>query len=461
MRTNQRRVTHEGGRASDLTPDQELERTVMSCLLWEENFYESGEEIGARIARLVGKVGGEAAFRIAERARHEMYLRHVPLLICAGMAKHHPKYVAQAVHRCVHRVDELSEAVSVYWKLNPTTRNNKGGRRLSHQFEAGLRRAFLKFDEFQFAKYAFDKGKAVKLRDVMRLVRPDLGRGKENLFYKINQNKLEDPDTWENTALGGRLDREDWERLIAENKLGYMALLRNLRNMMKAKVDKKGLIAAIKAGRGSRYVLPFRYVAAARAVPDLADALDYALCKKIEELPKLKGRTIVLVDVSSSMDEKLSSKSDLSRLDAACAVAALVNAGQRRVFSFSNHLSEISRPALGLRCIEQIRLSQPHGGTYLGAAIRSLPECERLIVLTDEQTADQVGRPKAERAYMINVAAHQNGVGYGEDWIHIDGFSEGVLRYIAAVEEPKRLHAMDRQAGIREPGDTGWRTPLD
>jgi hypothetical protein len=376
------------------------------------------------------------------------------------MARYHPKHVAQAVHRCIHRVDELSEAVSLYWKLNPVrSPSKKGGRRLSHQFEAGLRRAFLKFDEYQFAKYSFDKGKSVKLRDVLRMVRPDLG---SKLFHAINAGTLENPDTWEQRSFKGKMTAAQWEELIDAKKLGYLALLRNLRNMDQAGVSSRLICGMIEAGHGSRYVLPFRYVAAARAAPKFVNALDNALKDKIDQLPKLKGRTIVLVDVSSSMDAPLSSKSDLTRMDAACAVAALINASQLRIFSFSNTLSEISRPHRGMRCIDQIKNSQPHGGTFLGQAVGSLPTCDRLIVLTDEQSHDVVRAPKA-RAYMINVASAQNGVGYGEEWTHIDGFSEGVLRYISSIEEPSRTLREERDADSDDSPRRvrGWSSPLD
>ncbi len=67
--------------------------------------------------------------------------------------------------------------------------------------------------------------------------------------------------------------------------------------------------------------------------------------------------------------------------------------------------------------------SQPHGGTELGKAIGGLPACERLIVITDEQSHDRVPDRKG---YMINVASNKNGVGYGT-WLHIDGWSDKVL----------------------------------
>ena len=282
------------------------------------------------------------------------------------------------------------------------------------------------------------------------------------MFHAINTGTLESPDTWEQTSLKGKMTAQDWKRLLNLKKMGYLALLRNLRNMEQAGVECGVVDNAIRAGRGSRYVLPFRYVAAARAAPRHLEVLDEALRQKIDDLPRLKGRTIVLVDVSSSMDERLSAKSDLTRLDAACAVAALVNAGQLRIFSFSNSLSEISRPARGMRCIEQIKRSQPHGGTYLGQAVEALPQCERLIVLTDEQSHDAVRRPKATKAYMINVASNENGVGYSEAWTHINGFSEGVLRYISTTEEPRRTREREHASSERERGDTGgWHSPLD
>lgn len=74
----------------------------------------------------------------------------------------------------------------------------------------------------------------------------------------------------------------------------------------------------------------------------------------------------------------------------------------------------------------------------LGAAIRSLPNHDRLIVLTDEQSHDKVPDPKAANSYMINVASAQNGVGYGK-WVHIDGFSENILRYIHEYEMMEKM----------------------
>ncbi|MET1113302.1 MAG: VWA domain-containing protein, partial [Allosphingosinicella sp.] len=194
---------------------------------------------------------------------------------------------------------------------------------------------------------------------------------------------------------------------------------------------------SILARRGAHYVLPFRYVAAARAAPQFEPQLDEALSGAVEAMPVLPGRTIVLVDVSGSMEAPLSRRSDLSRLDAAAALAGIVH-GQVRVFTFSEKVVEVP-PRRGMAGVDAVARSQPHSGTYLGAAVRhvnAVPH-DRLIVITDEQSHDAVGAAAARHAYMINVASARNGVGYGP-WTRIDGFSENVLRFIHAHEADGR-----------------------
>lgn len=133
------------------------------------------------------------------------------------------------------------------------------------------------------------------------------------------------------------------------------------------------------------------------------------------------------------MDDRLSAKSDLTRMDAAAALASIVT-GDLRVFTFSGHTVEVP-PRRGMAGVAAVIRSQPHASTYLGRAverINALPH-DRLIVITDEQTADRVPDPVVRHAYMINVASARNGVGYGK-WTHLDGFSEAVLKWIRAYE---------------------------
>jgi hypothetical protein len=419
--------THEGARAVKLNDELRLRRSVLSCMLWENEFYEDGETISARITSLAEKVAPETVAQLAIEARSQMNLRHVPLLLLTVLAKtgaKKEKLVANTVTEVIQRADELSELVAVYW------RNGKVP--LSAQLKKGLARAFAKFDAYSLAKY--DRPGPVRLRDVLFLVhaKPKAEEQAE-VWRKLAGKELDSPDTWEVALSGGADKRDTFERLLRDGKLGYLALLRNLRNMAEAGVSEELVRTAILDRKGAQRVLPFRFVAAARAAPLFDREIDTALQAAITDQTALAGRTIVLVDVSGSMSAQLSRRSDLSRMDAAAALASVVN-GDVRVFTFSNEIVEI--PARrGLAGIDAVVKSQPHGGTYLGKAVKHVNGFthDRLIVITDEQSHDEVPDPVAARAYLINVASARNGVGYGK-WVHFDGFSEHVLRYIAEYE---------------------------
>lgn len=417
--------THEGGPAVPaLSVEKQLRRSVMSCLLWEDEFYEDGQEIAKRIAALAEEVDPVVLAKIAVEARTQFNLRHVPLLLLTVLSKTgrntHINIVAKAVEQVISRADEMGELLSIYWR--------DGHKMIPAQMRKGLDRAIRKFNEYSLAKY--DRDGKVKLRDVLRLVRPKPDNEEQSALWKRAKDRmLVTPDTWEVGLSGGADKKETFERLLKEGKLGYLALLRNLRNMAQSGVDPDLVNAAIIARKGgAEKVFPFRYVAAARAAPQFEPALDKALCKAVKDLPSLSGKTIILVDVSVSMREKLSGKSDLRRVDAAAALASIFP-GTARVFVFNYSPREVPQ-RIGMSGVDAI-VKHLGGGTHLGVAVEHANTIahDRLIVISDEQTADRVPDPVAKNAYMINVASNKNGVGYGR-WTHIDGFSEHVLRFI-------------------------------
>jgi 60 kDa SS-A/Ro ribonucleoprotein len=435
--------THEGAPARNISPELQLRRSVLACLLWESQFYEDGVEIAGRIAELVPKVAPEKVAALAIEAREQMKLRHAPLLLVREMARHktHRAEVSETLPRVIQRADELAEFVAIYWK--------DGRVPLSGQVKKGLAAAFPKFDEYQLAKY--DRGGPIKLRDVLFLCHAK-PRDEEQamLWRKLIWGRLTTPDTWEvalsasgangkdATAAG---KREAWERLLREQKLGALALLRNLRNMREAGVDESLVLAALGAMRVAR-VLPFRFLAAARYAPQWEEALEQAMLKCMIQAEKLPGKTIVLVDVSGSMSAPLSRRSEMLRTDAAYGLAVLLReiAGKVAVYSFSDDLVAVpARRGFALR--DAIDASQRHNGTYLGKAVEKLNADERydrLIVITDEQAHGRVPAPNG-KGYVINVASYKNGVGYGK-WTHIDGWSESVIEYVRALEQAEALN---------------------
>lgn len=428
--------THEGGVAKHINPELALRRSVMSCLLWEKEFYEDGTEIHQRIASLIPLIDPVKVAKIAVEARTEMNLRHVPLAIVREMARlpNHKGLVAHTLRQVIQRPDELCEFVSMYWK--------DGKAPLSGQVKKGLARAFVKFNAYQLGKYN-NLSKAVKLRDVLFLCHAKPQDAEQEKTWKaLVEGTLESPDTWEVSLSAGKDKKETFERLMKEDKLGGLALLRNLRNMEQAGVESSLLKKAIKTMNVTR-ILPYRFIAAARYAPNLEPLLEERMIFSLTEAPKLPGKTCLLVDVSGSMDHALSTKSDLTRLDAACGLAILLREICEEVYvrTFSDNLYVLP-PRQGFALRDAIVHSQPHGSTYLGGALEAIkknPEkteknYDRMIVITDEQSHDKVADPVWEHSYMVNVASAKNGVGYGA-WHHIDGFSEAIVRYVQAYEK--------------------------
>src|SRR5580658_1485867 len=372
--------THEGGRATPSDAFHQLKRSVLTCLLWEDVFYEKGSEIAKRIAALVATNKPNDVAALACEAREAMQLRHAPLFLVRELARRKGAgpLVAESLERVIQRADELSEFVALYWKEKKQP--------LSAGVKRGLARAFTKFDAYQLAKY--DREAVVKLRDVLFLchAKPK-DEAQAAIWKKLVENTLEPPDTWEVALSAGKDKRENFERLLREGKLGGMAVLRNLRLMLASGVDPKLIRERLE--KGVARALPFRFVTAARHAPKLEDAIESAMLKGIAGLEKLPGSTGLVVDVSGSMDGKLSGKSETTRMDAAAGLAILLREKTEAfaIATFSDACAEIP-PRRGFALRDAITGSQAHSGTYLKRALTQLHEkrdwreLDRVIVIT-------------------------------------------------------------------------------
>lgn len=447
--------THEGTPAKLISPENMLRRSVLSCLLWEKEFYEDGLDIATRILDIANVCSPKFVYDLAMEARHIHGLRHVPLLLLINLVQRKdikdsvidthgreivgaklPLSVKHAIANVIRRPDEMMELVAMYWATKKATGNKIPQKMSDRQLRDGLALAFGKFNEYSLAKY--DRDGAVRLRDVMFLAHPKPKNEEQASLYKRVANKqLKTPDTWEVELSAGKDKKETFERLIKEGKLGYLALLRNLRNMVDSGCSIDLVSDAIRERKGAELVFPFRYIAAARAAPRFERVLDEALLSAIKDSKPLSGTTLVFVDCSGSMRGRpVSARSDIDRVTAAATLASILNGDDLRVFTFANKNMEL--PARkGMAGVEKIVNSQ-NGGTDLSGAVSfaNTVKHDRLIVITDEQdtTGKRVPDPVCSHPYMLNVASSRNGVGYGR-WYHLDGFSEGIIRYIYAIEE--------------------------
>ena len=277
LRCDHLTTNHEGAQAWRMTPEWELYTTVVTTMGAEDTFYEGGEERVRRIADLVRKVEPEFVAQLAVYTREEMHLRSVPLLLLVELANCHQgdSLVSRAVGRTIQRADEITELLMCYlWR---TGKSDLSG--LSCQLRKGLAEAFNKFDEYQFAKYN-RMNRKVTLRDALALVHPKPKDDRQaDIFRKIKSDTLETPVTWETelSAVGQRhfdskeekeeAKREVWRKLVQSRRIGYMATLRNLRNMLGLGMDDETMqmvcdyIADPEAVRKSKQ-LPFRFLSA-------------------------------------------------------------------------------------------------------------------------------------------------------------------------------------------------------
>lgn len=421
--------THEGARAKRISPEQQLRRTVCCCLLWEDSFYEDGQSVADRIKQTIPLVKPEIVAQIAIDCREKFKLRHVPLFIIREMARlsTHKYLVAETLIRVVQRADELAEFLTIYWK--------DGKQPLSAQVKRGLSKAFGKFNEYQLAKYNRDK--EIKLRDVLFLCHPKAENEEQDALWKrLINGTLAVPDTWEVEISKNKSNKASWERLLIEKKLGGLALLRNLRNMIQAGVNEDLIWNSLETMKADR-ILPFRFITAARYAKYYEPVLEKKMLECLSSHEKLPGKTALLVDGSGSMfGTRISQKSELERFDAACALAILLREICERVnvsvFSYNNITVP---PRRGFALADVLHENAERGGTYTQSALNAIigKGYDRIIVLTDEQSHQTISAPLT-KGYVVNVASYQNGIGYG-NWLHVDGWSEAIVDFIIEMEK--------------------------
>ena len=420
-------VNSVGTLVPSISAEKQLMRLVLASMLWEKQFYLDGQSHGELVASLVKQVAPEKVSALAVTARDKFKLRHIPLLLTRELARI-GKLKADVLNAVIQRADEMSEFLSIYWKDGKTP--------LSNQVKKGLAAAFVKFNEYQLAKW--DKNSAaVSLRDVMFLThaKPQ-NTAQEDLFKRVANQELVTPDTWETQLSAGADKKATFTRLMAEKKLGALAFLRNLRNMAQAGVSEQEIREYAHTVDVTK-VLPFRYIAAARMVPQFEDMLEAMMLRSLATLEKLPGKTILMVDVSGSMfGAKISEKSDLDRFDAAAALAMLCRevCEDVEIYTFSYHAKRVA-PRSGFALREALSSSQEHGGTNLGSSLEEIrgSSRDRIIVFTDEQSYDRPPAPGCDKGYVINVAAYENGVNHST-WTTISGFSEAIIDYIRELE---------------------------
>lgn len=310
-------TNHVGAKAYKQTPKEELVFATLTTFV-ESSYYEAGDERLERIKTLVAKVAKsdpEFVAKLAIYARTEFNMRSVFSVLVGELAKNTSGdgLVRKTIAKGATRVDDLTELASYLGKEN-----------LSSRVKRGIADALNKFNEYQIAKYK-SEGKGISLVDLVNLVHPKATNpGTATALKKLMTGELKNTDTWESQMSSGKSARDTFNDLIDQNKLGYMALLRNLRNIAKtgdgALIRKAAAIIADPEKVRKSKQLPFRFLSAAQALEGpsddgssfkfekdeessvvLRDAVNAALTASVQNIPLLTGRTMILSDNSGSM----------------------------------------------------------------------------------------------------------------------------------------------------------------
>ena len=320
-------INREGHAAYAMTDKSKLVTEVLTSFFNERKFYgDNSAEMEKTIRRVIAE-DPDFVSRLAVFARREFNMRSVSHVLAAYLANE-PKgklYARRTVNGIVLRGDDVTELLAFYLSTF--------GKPLPNALRKGINDAFSRFDEYTLAKYK-GAGRRVKMKDVPLLCHPaPKDEDQADLWKRLIEDRLAPPVTWETQLSAKGNNRGTWEELIDSGKVGYMALLRNLRNILEAQPRNLNKVLETlideNAVRHSKQ-LPFRYLSAYREVMDMAgsrvlNALETAVRLSVDNLPKLPGTTVIAVDASGSMSATLSRNSAVHCSDVGMLLGLIAN----------------------------------------------------------------------------------------------------------------------------------------
>lgn len=453
-------VNKEGHVAYGMTDKAKLVTQVLSSFFQEAKFYgDNSAEMQEVIKRVIQK-DPRFVSNLAVFARREFNMRSVAHVLTAYLA-HEEKgkpFVRDTVKGVSLRGDDVTEIMSFYLATF--------GKPIPNSLKKGINDVLTGFDEYTLAKYKGDE-KAVKMRDLLILCHPKpKSEEQEALWKRCLEGTLAIPETWETQLSANGNNRETWEKLIDGGKIGYMALLRNLNNILKAQPRNMGKvlerIADPVAVRKSKQ-LPFRFLSAYKAVGDVAtktvfDALESAVDASVDNLPKIPGNTVIAIDVSGSMSSTVSAKSDIRCCEIAMMLGMIANriCENSIVYTFEGELEKLNVPSRAGILYATVNNSVCGGFTDMSLPFQEMiadrVKADRVIILSDnmcnagisfwnrktvQSLADEYRRATGNDIWVHAIDLQ----GYGTQQFHgpktniIAGWSEKVFDFILLAEQ--------------------------
>ena len=393
-------TSHEGGVVYEKSPINEWMNMLFSSFM-EDKFYESAVDQQQRFIELTGKMadayGYEFVAKAAVFARNELGMRSISQLVAAWLNNKTLDRKRQFYRAFMHRPDDVAEifaATDYLW----------GKKSRSHALVRGAADYLSTLKPQTLAKYKLNS------RDYNMYDLINITHAHSKAIDDYKRDCLEKADTWEVKISGAEnveKKNQEWKRLVVEHKLGYMALIRNLNNILEADVyqdwidtylvpqitDEKAIVKSL--------MFPYRFYTAYKNLKIHNLSVDYALGKAFviaakHNAPQLQGPSGIMLDVSGSMEDRISAKSDITikEVGACFAVALLISNPNCSIVKFGTVAktyiySPLDNP---FTTIKQICANDGCGyGTNIVPALYEMSKyigLKRMFIISDMQVMD-------------------------------------------------------------------------
>lgn len=446
---------------------QSNELALVSLLLTSfvnDQFYKSAQTTLDDLRTLSSKVKDkEFVAKAAIYARDRFGMRSVTHALAGELTSElaGKEWGKNFYDKVVVRVDDMTEILSYYLAYKTTKDNPK----FPNALKKGFAKAFDKFDGYQLAKYS-GKNKEVKLVDIVNLVHPiPTIKNKEALALLI-KGELKSTDTWESklSQAGQTAENEEdlaqlkadaWDELIKSRKIGYFALLKNLRNIITQSPESVPAACELLVDTNmisKSRVLPFRFTTAyeeigklgsSKEVRDVLVAINQALDISVSNVPKFDGDTLVVMDVSGSMSGRPSEIASLFG-----AILAKVNNADVITFSNNSNYKQYNPMDSVLTIRNGFRYSG--GGTNFRSIFTTAnKKYDRVVILSDMQGWIGYETPTATFnqyknkyganpfVYSWDLAGHGTLQFPEKNVFTLAGFSDKVFQIMSLLEKDK------------------------
>ena len=492
-------VTYEGGEAYSRKPKSELFLLAVSNMVGEDTFYEKSAERDKRFSGLITKIVKEDPDWIARFVpflRNEMNMRSASIVMAVEYVVAGGPSGRTVINSAIVRADEPAEVLGYY--------RARYGRNVPQPIKRGVADAVRRlYTERNALKYDGDT-RGYRMGDVIDIVHPEPKADWQSFLFRYvidrrhnrpmpatgafegnlptifkHRQLLEIPvadrramldrsdfsqildeagATWEFVSgwLQGPMDAKAWEAIIPS--MGYMALLRNLRNFEEAKVSAEVMSKVYAKLSDPEEVaksrqLPIRFYSAFKNTQGFGSkaVLEAAMQGTLQNVPALKGKTLILVDQSGSMKSPFSKNGKIQMADAAAlfGAALALRAESADLYGYGTVYQQFkfTQATPVLKLTEDIAGYNGGGTNTFQTLDATFNGHDRVIILTDEQAfgySPWYGARKSAREieaaiYTFNLVGYKQGhlpSGEGNRYT-FGGLTDAGFRMIDLIERGK------------------------